>query len=100
MSGMYSQSLKQRIEKEALYVNKPTTEKSEPYHLFFKRLALYVEGYSWTEKVAVRFSPKVRPYIEKSLWHHSQIISKENDGAIRFEVDAAEPREVILNITR
>ncbi|MBN1841076.1 MAG: WYL domain-containing protein [Deltaproteobacteria bacterium] len=121
--------------------DKPTPEELDPYHLFFKRRALYVEGYSWTEKgirmyrvnrikavrftpmqftvrqdydfarrhknafsafpgeqtekVAVRFSPKVRPYIEESLWHYSQVISKEKDGTIRFEVDVAEPREVM-----
>jgi len=48
-----------------------------------------------TEKVAVRFSSKARPYIEESLWHHSQVITRENDGAIRFEVEVAEPREVM-----
>ncbi len=120
---------------------KSTPEELDPYYLFFKRRALYVEGYSWTEKgirmyrvnrikavgftpmhcpvredydfarrhknafsvfpgeetekVAVRFGPRARPYIEESLWHHSQVISKEKDGAIRFEVDVAEPREVM-----
>jgi len=121
--------------------DKPTPEELDPYHVFFKRRALYVEGFSWTEKgirmyrvnrikavrftpmhspiredynfarrhknafsvfpgertekVAVRFSPKVRPYVEESLWHHSQIIRREKGGTIRFEVQVAEPREVM-----
>ena len=121
--------------------DKSTPEELDPYHLFFKKRALYIEGYSWTEngirmyrvnrirgirftpmyfsvrgnydfairhrnafsafpgehteKVAVRFSSKARPYIEESLWHHSQVITRENDGAIRFEVEVAEPREVM-----
>lgn len=28
----------------------PSLEELDPYHLFFKRRALYVEGYSWTEQ--------------------------------------------------
>lgn len=119
----------------------PTKEVLDPYHLFFKRRAIYVEGFSWnersirmyrlnrvkkiefetkgfavnegydfgkryrnafsafpgeeTETVIVRFSAKVRPFIEESLWHHSQRIIEEMDGAIRFQVEVAEPREVM-----
>lgn len=29
--------------------DEPTPEAMDPYHLFFRRRALYVEGYSWTE---------------------------------------------------
>jgi len=113
----------------------------DPYHLFFKRRALYVEGYSATEKailmfrlnrikkvsftamhfqpvdnydfgkrhrnafsvfpgektqrVIIRFSQKARPFIEESLWHHSQVIKKEKNGFILFQADVAEPREVL-----
>jgi len=48
-----------------------------------------------TETVVVRFAAHIRPYIEESLWHHSQIITEENDGFIHFEVQVAEPREVM-----
>lgn len=30
--------------------DRPSLEELDPYHLFFKRRALYVEGYSWTEE--------------------------------------------------
>jgi predicted DNA-binding transcriptional regulator YafY len=32
------------------FQNKPSLEELDPYHLFFKRRALYIEGYSWSEK--------------------------------------------------
>ena len=113
----------------------------EPYHMFFKRRALYVEGYSWTGRgirmlrlnriesvqitpiqftvnstyqfsirhqnafsvfpgestmhVSVRFSKKIRRYIKESLWHHSQKITECSDNTVLFEVDIAEPREVL-----
>ena len=114
----------------------------EPYSLFFRRRALYVEGYSWTkrefrmfrlnrvqkviftaygftqaregydfgkrhgnafsafpgettEHVVVRFSERISDFIEETLWHHSQAITENPDGGIRFEVDVAEPREVM-----
>lgn len=113
----------------------------DPYHLFFRRRALYMEGYSCdeqgirmyrlnraqsvrlvergfavrpdydfgrrhrnafsvfagesTEPVVVRFSARTRPYIQEALWHHSQHITEEPDGGIRFSVKVAEPREVM-----
>ncbi len=113
----------------------------EPHHVFFRRRALYVEGYSWTDRdirmfrlnriksvqftnmrftvnpayrfsvrhqnafsvfpgespihVSVRFSRKAKPYIIESLWHHSQKITENTDYTILFEVDVAEPREVL-----
>ncbi|OPY84552.1 MAG: hypothetical protein A4E72_02193 [Syntrophus sp. PtaU1.Bin208] len=48
-----------------------------------------------TEKVVVRFSPHIRPYIEESLWHHSQTTTRQDDGTLRFEVHVSEPREVM-----
>ncbi len=109
--------------------------------MFFKRRALYVEGFSWTEralrmyrvnriqdvsltgmgftlpdnydfgkrhrnafsafpgekteKVVVKFSKAIRPYIEESLWHHSQKIKVLKNGDILYEVRVAEPREVM-----
>ena len=119
----------------------PIEVELDPYHLFFQRRALYVEGYSvnskavrmyrlnrirevkptpvqcpvredydfglrhknafsafpgeTTQRVVVRFSNRVRPYIEESLWHHSQVITRGNNGAITLEVAVAEPREVM-----
>ena len=114
----------------------------EPYHLFFRRRALYVEGYSIDEKeirtyrvsricrvdstpysfslrkegydfskrqknafsafpgesvqkVSVLFSKKIRPFIEESLWHHSQIVTPRENGDVVFEVRVAHPREVL-----
>jgi predicted DNA-binding transcriptional regulator YafY len=48
-----------------------------------------------TEKVVVRFAARLRPYIEESLWHHSQTTTEEKDGNLLFEVQVAEPREVM-----
>jgi len=59
------------------------------------RNAFSVVGGEDTEKVVVRFAANIRPYIEETLWHHSQVITRENDGVIRFEVRVAEPREVM-----
>jgi predicted DNA-binding transcriptional regulator YafY len=119
----------------------PTREVIDPYHLFFKRRALYVEGYSCTENgirmyrlsrirdvefkekgfavrpgynfgrryrnafsafpgessqhVKVRFSRKIRPYIEESMWHYTQKTTRQPDGSVIFEADVAEPREVL-----
>ena len=39
------------------------------------------------EHVTVRFSSRVRPYIEKSLWHHTKKITAEKDESILFELD-------------
>ena len=119
----------------------PVSYEFEPYHMFFRHRALYVEGYSWssrdirmfrmsriesvqitaiqfvidstyrfsnrhqnaftvypgesTNHVKVRFINKARPYIMESLWHHSQKITVSSDDAILFEVDIADPREVL-----
>lgn len=119
----------------------PSMEIMDPYTLFFRRRAIYVEGYSWSESgirvyrlsrisevrfrskgfavrsdydfgkryrnafsafpgdttrhVVVRFDARTRPYITETTWHHSQKITPLPDGGIRFEVDVAEPREVM-----
>ncbi|MBF0227556.1 MAG: WYL domain-containing protein [Desulfobacterales bacterium] len=129
------------FEYKSPHEEKNTEEELDPYHLFFKRRALYVEGHSrnhkairmyrinrikkiqysnyyfsvenkydfgkrhknafsafpgeTTEHVKVWFSKKMKPYIEESLWHHSQITTQQEDGSIIFEVDVAEPREVM-----
>lgn len=121
--------------------NEDSRHEIDPYHLFFKRRSLYVEGYSATEKdfrmfrlnrikkisltsmhfvpredydfgirhrnafsvfpgeaverVVVRFNKKIRPYIEESLWHHSQVIKNAENGDTLLQVDIAEPREVL-----
>jgi len=48
-----------------------------------------------TEHVVIRFDRKIRPYIEESLWHHSQNIIKEDEGSVLFEADVAYPREMM-----
>lgn len=48
-----------------------------------------------TEKVVVLFAARIRTYIEETLWHHSQITTRNDDGSLRFEVHVAEPREVM-----
>ncbi len=134
---------KQRV--KILYLapdqHEPADIELEPFQIFFKRRALYVEGFAWhakairmfrlnriktvqltplgftvrndydfgkrhknafsvfpgetVEHVVIRFSKKIRPYIEESLWHHSQVIKPQNDGSILFEVYVAAPREVL-----
>ncbi|MCX8045104.1 MAG: WYL domain-containing protein [Desulfobacterota bacterium] len=129
------------IRYQAPDLDKPSDIELDPYHLFFQRRALYVEGFSWKDrairmyrlnrilsvgftpmcftvpedynfsaryknafsvfpgeqshKVCVLFSKRARPYIEESLWHNSQKITRNNDGSITFEVRVAEPREVM-----
>lgn len=119
----------------------PEAHQLDPYHLFFRRRALYIEGHSYTENgirmyrlnriksveltpmgfsidndydfglrhknafsafpgettqhVKIRFSRQARPFIEESLWHHSQETTKQKDGTLIFEVDVAQPREVM-----
>ncbi len=119
----------------------PSEETVDPYHIFFKRRALYVEGYSVsesgirvyrmnrigdvtlkergfapkpgydfgkryrnafsafpgdeTEHVKIRFSGRVRPFIEEAFWHQSQKTTINPDGSLDFEVDVAYPREVM-----
>jgi predicted DNA-binding transcriptional regulator YafY len=119
----------------------PKEYEFDPYSLFFKRRALYVQGYSATnrgirtfrvnrirkveftgmcfqiredydfgklnrnafsvfggesvQKVVVRFSCRVRAYIEESLWHGSLITEPDQDGSILFTVEVTEPREVL-----
>ena len=47
------------------------------------------------QQVTVRFTPHARPYIEESFWHHSQKVTKTDNGSILFTVTVAEPREVL-----
>lgn len=47
------------------------------------------------EKVVVRFSHRVRPYIEEAPHHGSQFIEPMPGGDILFTVEVAEPREVL-----
>lgn len=46
------------------------------------------------EKVTVRFSKRIAPYIRETCWHSSQKITSERDGGILFEVEVSEPKEV------
>ncbi len=46
-------------------------------------------------EVSVRFYPKVRRYIEETLWHHTQTIEEGSDGTIVFRAKVAEPREIM-----
>ncbi len=47
------------------------------------------------QKTAVRFSRKARPYIEETLWHHSQQLSQTDDGGVVLTMEVAEPKEVL-----
>ncbi len=112
----------------------------DPYQIYFKRRALYLDAYSVeeksyrvyrvnrikqvrllpmivprrsdysfaerhrnsfsvfvgnrVEKVRVRFSKRIAPYIKETCWHLSQKITELKDGSILFEVEVSEPREV------
>jgi predicted DNA-binding transcriptional regulator YafY len=46
-------------------------------------------------KVSVRFYPKVRRYIEETLWHHTQTIEEGPERSIIFRAKVAEPREIM-----
>ncbi|QTA81107.1 WYL domain-containing protein [Desulfonema limicola] len=48
-----------------------------------------------TEHVKIRFSRQARPFIEESLWHHTQKTTRQENGTLIFEADAAYPREVM-----
>jgi predicted DNA-binding transcriptional regulator YafY len=45
------------------------------------------------EKVVVRFSKRIAPYIRETCWHGSQKITPQKDGSILFEVEVSEPKE-------
>lgn len=47
------------------------------------------------KEVVIRFSPKVKLYIQETLWHHTQQIKSLENGFIEFRVSVAEPREVM-----
>jgi predicted DNA-binding transcriptional regulator YafY len=112
----------------------------DPYQLYFKRRALYVDAYvpdeqayrvyrvnrirrvtphpmmapkrddysfaqrhrdsfstfvgDKVEKVTIRFSKRLAPYIRETCWHGSQKITPQSDGGILFEVEVSEPKEV------
>ena len=112
----------------------------DPYQLFFKRRALYLDAYDkaarafrvfrvnrvkrveftgvrgvmvsdysfaarfqdtfsafvgeGTTTVKVRFTKRIAPYIEESLWHGSQQITPLPDGGILYEVHVSYPKEV------
>ncbi len=59
------------------------------------RNAFSAFGGEGTEHVAVRFNREARPYIEDSMWHHSQKTTREPDGSLLFEADVYYPREVM-----
>jgi predicted DNA-binding transcriptional regulator YafY len=59
------------------------------------RSVFSVFGGEEPQRVAVRFNAHARPYIEESLWHHSQKIVPSGDGGILLTVEVAEPREVL-----
>lgn len=112
----------------------------DPYQLFFKRRALYLDAYDKGEKalrvfrvnrikkveftgirgalvpdysfaarfrdtfsafvgdeattVKIRFSRRIAPYIQETLWHWSQKITPLPDEGILFEVRVSYPKEV------
>jgi predicted DNA-binding transcriptional regulator YafY len=112
----------------------------DPYQLFFKRRALYLDAYDkaahafrvfrvnrikrveftgirgvmvsdysfaarfqdtfsafvgeGATTVKVRFTKRIAPYIQESLWHGSQQITPLPDGGILYEVQIGYPKEV------
>jgi predicted DNA-binding transcriptional regulator YafY len=112
----------------------------DPYQLFFKRRALYLDAYDKAARafrvfrvnrikrveftglrgmmvsdysfaarfhdtfsafvgegattVKVRFTKRIAPYIQESLWHGSQQITPLPDGGILYEVRVGYPKEV------
>ncbi len=118
----------------------PNTHTVNPYQIYFKRRALYLDAYSpkadkdlvfrvnrisdvrpmparftrrpeynfsqrhqhafsvfvgdSVQRVRVRFSKQIAPFIREACWHHSQRLTEEQDGSLLFEVDVSEPREV------
>jgi predicted DNA-binding transcriptional regulator YafY len=118
----------------------PKEYEVQPYQLYFKRRALYLDAYypkaqayrtfrlnrvskvqltgmrfsrhpdyNFTErhkysfsvfvgetrqKVRVRFSPRIAPYIHEACWHWTQHPTPQPDGSLLFEVEVNDPREV------
>lgn len=48
-----------------------------------------------SQKITIRFTGEVIPYIKEKLWHHSQILQDQADGSLLFTVSVAEPAEVV-----
>lgn len=118
----------------------PKEYEVQPYQLYFKRRALYLDAYypkakayrtfrlnrvkavrftdmhftrhadyNFTErhkysfsvfvgetiqKVRVRFSKRIAPYIREACWHRTQDLTPQPDGSLLFEVEVNDPREV------
>ena len=53
-----------------------------------------------SEKVCIRFSPKIRPYIEEYNLHESQKKRVLEDGFLEVRLEVAEPREVMWWVMR
>lgn len=47
------------------------------------------------EKVQIRFSAAVAPYIREDYRHSTQSLVEQEDGSLIFEVNVSEPREVL-----
>jgi predicted DNA-binding transcriptional regulator YafY len=76
---------------------------------FLRMTGMMVSNYSFAERfhdtfsafvgedtttVTVRFTKRIAPYIQESLWHWSQQITPRPDGDILYEVRIGYPREV------
>lgn len=118
----------------------PKAHTIDPYQIYFKRRALYLDAYSpeagtylvfrvnrisevrltgmgftrhtdynfaqrhrhsfsvfvgdSVQRVRVRFTRRIAPFIREACWHHSQQLKEEPDGSLLFEVEVNEPREV------
>ncbi len=70
--------------------------KTRPYdHATRYRDAFGIFTDATPQRVTLRFTRKVRPYIEEVRWHSSQTIEPQPDGSIIFTVEVSEPREVL-----
>ena len=112
----------------------------DPYQIYFKRRALYLDAYNpetrlyqvfrinrihavrptgmgftrhadynfaqrhrhafsvfvgdAVQRVRIRFSKRIAPFIREVCWHHSQQLTGEPDGSLLFAIEVNEPREV------
>jgi predicted DNA-binding transcriptional regulator YafY len=64
---------------------------------FYKSLANAFDSFIGpeTETVHVRFKGAASRFVRENFWHVSQRIEKHGDDEITFQVDVAEPREVM-----
>lgn len=46
------------------------------------------------QRIRIRFAPDVARYVEESRWHDSQILQRQRDGSLLFEVTLGDTAEI------